>query len=175
VLVRRTAAVIALASLAIASASCRDLSSFSTSGDSFQGPVQQGDFVRAGIDGTVSACLTLDTSHLQDTPGFFSTSDGRFAAVAMRPIPQIWHDPLSTLSFGEGRLKNLVYVATATTPFPDGNGNDVLLVVSLMQSGDIEVRMIRGAPGLAVDGGASTGGNLFGIFNLQRQKVPCSY
>jgi hypothetical protein len=171
----KTTTACALASLALGSASCRDLSSFSTSGDSYQGPVQQGDFVRAGIDGTVSACLTLDTSHLQDSPGFFSTSDGRFATVPMRPIPQIWHDPLSTLSFGEGRLKNLVYVATATTPFGDGSGNDVMLVVSLMQSGDIEVRLIRGAPGLAVDGGTSTGGNLFGVFNLQRQSGPCSY
>jgi hypothetical protein len=163
---------------AAATAGCRDLSSFTTAaGESFVGPVQGGDFVRAGIDPTTSGCLTLDTDHLQDAPGHFSTSDGRFAAVAMRPIPQVWQDPLSTLSFGEGRLKNLVYVATATTSFPDGRGDDVLLVVSLMQSGDVEVRMLRGAPGLVVDGGpaAAGGGNVFGVFDLTRQKSPCSF
>ena len=81
----------------------------------------------------------------------------------MRPIPQIWQDPLSTLNFGEGRLKNLVYVATASTPFADGNGNDVFVVVSLMQSGDIEVRILRGAPGLQTEAGRRRppGGNLF--------------
>ncbi len=163
--------------LALACASCRDLSSFTTAGDRFEGPVVQGDFVRAGVDAGTSLCLTLDADHLQDGPGALSTSDGRFHAVALRPIPQIWHDPLSTLSFGEGRLKNLVYVATASTPFSDGNGNDAFVVVSLMQSGAVEVRLVRGAPGLMLDGGASptSGGNLFAVFDLTRQKGPCSY
>jgi hypothetical protein len=168
--------LLALASC-LAGAGCRDLSSFTTGSDRYEGAVVQGDFVRAGVDPSTTICLTLDTDHLQDGPGALSTSDGRFHTAALRPIPQIWHDPLSTLSFGEGRLKNLVYVASATTPFSDGNGNDVLAVVSLMQSGDVEVRLIRGAPGLAPDGGATTasGGNLFAVFDLVRQQGPCSY
>jgi hypothetical protein len=97
--------------------------------------------------------------------------------VPLRPIPQIWQDPLSTLTFGEGRVKNLVYIATATTPFADGNGNDVLFVISLMQSGNVEVRMIRGAPGLVPEGGTapSSGGNLFAVFELTRQPVACGF
>jgi hypothetical protein len=156
-------------------AGCRDLSSFSTGNGSYQGPVVPASFVLAGLDAGTSLCLTLDTDHLQDAPGTISSSDGMFSAVPLRPIPQIWQDPLSTLTFGEGRLKNLVYVATATTPFADGNGNDVYFVVSLMQSGDVEVRMIRGAPGLVVDGGAVTGGNLFAVFDLTRQSGPCGF
>ncbi|MGH7272752.1 MAG: hypothetical protein ACREJ3_20170, partial [Polyangiaceae bacterium] len=146
---------------------CRDLSGFSTSGGRYDGPVVAGDFVRAGIDATTSLCLTLDTDHLQDQPGAISTSDGRFHAAALRPIPQIWHDPLSTLTFGEGRLKNMVYVAAASTPFTDGDGSDVFVILSLMQSGNVEVRLVRGAPGLVMDGGvASTAGsNLFGVFS----------
>lgn len=168
-------ALLALA-LLLPFAGCRDLSRFSTGPDRFEGAVVQGDFVRAGVDAGTTLCLTLDTDHLQDGPGALSTSDGRFHTVALRPIPQIWHDPLSTLSFGEGRLKNLVYVVTASAPFSDGNGNDVLAVVSLMQSGDVEVRLLRGAPGLAVDGGApASGGNLFAVFDLTRQPGPCSY
>jgi hypothetical protein len=168
-------AALALALPAIAG--CRDLSSFSTAGGSFEGQVVQADFVRAGVDATARLCLTLDTDHLQDAPGTLSTSDGRFQMVAMRPIPQLWQDPLSTLTFGEGRVKNLVYVVAATTPYADGNGNDAFIVVSLMQSGDVEVRLLRGAPGLMGDGGgaAASGGNVFAVFDLTRQQTPCSY
>ncbi|HLK35269.1 MAG TPA: hypothetical protein VKU41_00865, partial [Polyangiaceae bacterium] len=75
------------------------------------------------------------------------------------------------------RLKNLVYVATASTPFGDGNGDDVFVVVSLMQSGNVEVRLLRGAPGVTADGGPTTaaGGNLFAVFALSRQHGPCLY
>jgi hypothetical protein len=153
-------------------ASCRDLSGFSTTdGDSYQSKVVSAPFLLSGLQPETSLCLTLDTDHLQDTPGAISTDDGMFHKTPLRPIPQIWHDPLSTLSFGEGRLKNLIYVATPPS------GEDVFVVVSLMQSGDIEVRLLRGAPGLPVDAGApaTTGTNLFALFDLSRQERPCSY
>jgi len=156
-------------------AGCRDLSSFSTGGDRFEGAVIQGDFVRAGVGPLTKLCLTIDTDHLEDAPGAISTDDGRFHDAPLRSIPQIWHDPLSTLSFGDGRLKNLVYAAAATTPFGDGMGNDVLAIVSLMQSGAVEVRLLRGAPGLAADGGETATGNVFAVFDLTRQQGPCSY
>jgi hypothetical protein len=161
----------------LAGVACRDLSGFSTKAGSYQGWVVPADFILAGVSPSAQLCLTIDTDHLQDTPGSISTSDGRFHAVPLRPIPQIWHDPLSTLSFGEGRLKNLVYVAAASKAFDDGSGNDVFVVVSLMQSGDVEVRLLRGAPGIAPDGGSATtpGGNLFAVFDLSRQDLPCSF
>jgi hypothetical protein len=156
-------------------AGCRDLSSFSTGSDRYEGAVIQGDFVRAGVGPLTKLCLTLDTDHLQDAPGSISTDDARFSAAPLRSIPQIWHDPLSTLSFGDGRVKNLVYAAAATTPFGDGMGDDVFAIVSLMQSGAVEVRLLRGAPALAMDGGAAATGNVFAVFDLTRQKGPCSY
>jgi hypothetical protein len=161
----------------VACAGCRDLSGFSTSGGSFEGPVAPASFVLAGVDAGTSMCITLDTDRLQDAPGTLSTSDGRFQMVPMRPIPQLWQDPLSTLTFGEGRLKNLIYVVTASAAYPDGNGNDAFAVVSLMQSGAVEVRLLRGAPGTSnPDGGGSPlGGNVFAVFDLTRQKTPCSY
>jgi hypothetical protein len=158
----------------VACMACQDLSGFNTNGDSYEGAVVQGDFVRSGVVADARACITLDTDHLQDAPGTISTNDGRFQAVGMRPIPQIWHDPLSTFSFGEGRLKNLLYVAAASTPFTDGQGQDVFAVVSLMHSGQVEVRLLRGAPSLASEGGAPSE-NVFAIFELSRQKGPCSY
>jgi hypothetical protein len=146
------------------------------------GPLIGADFIRAGISSTTDGgaatrmCLTLDTDHLQDTPGALSTSDGMFHAVPMRTIPQIFHDPLSTLSFGEGRLKNLVYVVTASAPLADG-GTEVFAVVSLMQSGDVEVRLLHGAPRTLQDAAAPmpNGGNLFAVFTLQRTSTSCSY
>jgi hypothetical protein len=160
---------------------CRDLSGFTTShGDSYQGSVVAGDFVRAGVPAGTRLCLTLDTDHLQDGPGALWTDDGRFHAAPFRPIPQIWHDPLSTLSFGDGRLKNLVYVVRATTTFGDGDGDDVLAVVSLMQSGDVEVRLLRGAPPVpggdgGASGGGAAGGNVFAVFDLTRQEGACAF
>jgi hypothetical protein len=177
----RFVAVVAMGALAITA--CRDISGFSTHGDRYQGAVIDGDFVRAGVDAGTMLCLTLDTDHLEDGPGNLWTSDGRFAMAALRPIPQLWHDPLSTLSFGEGRLRNLVYVVGATAPFADGDGDDVFVVISLMQSGGVEVRLLRGAPGSsgaatpdASDGGASGSSqidNVFAVFTLSRQPGPC--
>jgi hypothetical protein len=171
-----------VAAAALLSGGCHDLSGFSTGAGSFEGPVVQAAFVRAGVDASARLCLSLDTEHLQDAPGALSTSDGRFHSATMRTIPQIWQDPLSTLTFGEGRVKNLVYVAAATTPFADGQGNDVLVVLSLMQFGGVEARLIRSAPAIGTaspsDGAAQVAGqpsNVFAVFDLNRQSVPCSY
>jgi hypothetical protein len=167
-----------LATCAIAGAGCRDLSSFSTGSGSFQGPVVPAAFVLSGLgnDGgvDVSLCLTLDTDHLQDAPGTLSTSDGLFEATPLRPIPQIWQDPLSTLNFGEGRTKNLLYIAT---PQPQaGNTADVNVIVSLMASGSVEVRLVRGAPSLGPAGGVTSGPtNLFAIFTLSKQPTACPF
>jgi hypothetical protein len=166
------ASLFSVAMAAGALVGCRDLSGFSTTdGDSYQGTVVNADFVLAGMATNTNLCLTIDTNHLQDTPGAISTSDGMFSKVPMRSIPQIWHDPLSTFTFGEGSVKNLIYISTSST------GQDVFVVVSLMQAGDIEVRLIRGAPGTVPDGGGaeSSGGNLFALFDLQRQEGACSF
>lgn len=154
---------------------CRDVSSFTTSGDSFQGSVVQASFVRAGVDPSTCMCLTLDANHLQDAPGAISTTDGRFQSAPLRSIPELWNDPLSTLNFGEGRLRNLTYVVSATTPFDDGAGQEVFAVVSLMQSGDVEVRLLRGAPPIDVDSG-SPSTHVFAVFPLTRHAgvCPCS-
>lgn len=181
----RVAPALALLSTVLAVAGCHDLSGFSTGSGSFTGPVVGASFVLAGMDPSATLCMTLDTNHLQDGPGSIwsletpigSPTLQRFTNAPLRPIPQLWQDPLSTFSFGEGRLKNLMYVATADIPFADGNGNDVFVVVSLMQSGNVEVRLLRGAPGLMEDGGPAmtTGGNLFAVFDLGRQPGPCLY
>lgn len=163
---------------------CRDTSRFSSNGDRFEGPVVKGSFVRTGLAEDARLCMTLDTNHLQDAPGTITSSDGRFKATPLRPIPQLWHDPLSTLTFGEGRVQNLIYSAT-----PEAGDGDVMIVVSLMESTGIEVRMLRSAPAAAVpvqvttdapvDAGdtqappATSADPVFGVFTLKRQPGLC--
>ena len=145
---------------------CRDLSRFSSGDDHYEGPVVRGSFVRAGIAEDTEVCLTLDITHLEDAPGTMSSTDGRFHATPLRPIPQIWHDPLSSMSFGEGRIRNLMY---AVTPSADaGDPQDMFVVVSLMQTNDVEVRLMRSAPGGSTNA-------VFGVFTLSRQRGACSY
>jgi hypothetical protein len=167
----RSKAPLAIAACALASLACRDLSGFSTTdGDSYEGQVVNASFVLAGMGPNTKLCLTLDADHLQDTPGNVWTNDGTFSKTPMRPIPQIWHDPLSTFSFGDGRIKNLLYVSTSSA------GSDIFVVVSLMQSGDIEVRLLRGAPGVTAPADASAPeSNIFAVFSLARQENACSF
>lgn len=158
---------------------CRDASRFSTRGDRFQGDVVKGSFVRSGIGEDTQLCLTLDMDRLQDAPGTLSTSDGRFQAAPLRPIPQIWHDPLSTLNFGDGRIQNLIYAVSPRSGdagVAETETEDVLAIVSLMQTDHIEVRLIRGAP-QTNDGPRPPGSSqaLFGVFNLDRQVGPCAF
>jgi hypothetical protein len=168
----RIALPIASVSLAVSLAGCRDLSRFSTGSGHYEGTIIQGSFVRAGLPDDARLCLTLDADHLQDTPGEVTTSDGLLQATALRPIPQIWHDPLSTLSFGEGRARNLIYVVTPSSkPGAATAEPDAFVFLSLMQSGGVEARLIRGAPA-AGSGGAPS---LFGVFTLTREDGPCSF
>lgn len=157
---------------------CRDVSSFSSHGDRFRGAVVNGSFLRSGVAENTTACVTLDTDHLQDSPGTITTSDGRFQATALRPIPQIWHDPLSTLDFGDGRVQNLVYAAT---PLRGDSGpeevQDIMVVISLMQQDrHVEVRLLRGAP--PVDAGTTPPGvasAVFAVFHLERERGSCAF
>jgi len=161
--------VLAIASSAFAgigAAGCRNVREFSTGADErFEGGVVKGTFVRAGVGEDTKVCLHLDADRLSDAPGTLSSSDKQFTRTPLRPIPQVFHDPLSTLSFGEGRSRNLVYAAQGA------DGHDVFAVVSLMESGDVEVRLLRGAPG--ADAGPPP---VFAVFLLKREKgAACSF
>lgn len=152
---------------AFALSACKDVSSFDTHDDHYEGTVVASDFVRAGVDPGTRLCLTLNTDRLEQSPGVITSSDHRFNGTALRPIPQAFHDPISTLAFGDGRARNLLYVASAA-------GGDVTVIVSLMQGGDVEVRTLRGAPGGAIDAG-STAENVFGVFELTRTRGTCTF
>jgi hypothetical protein len=148
---------------------CNDPTRFSNDGDHFEGAVVTSGFVRSNVDDGTRICLALDATKLQDGPGTISSSDGRFKNTPLRPIPQAWHDPISTMSFGDGRERNLVY-AVAPEASVDAAG-DVFAIVSLLSSGEIEVRLLRSAPG----GPTSARAALFGVFPLQRTPGACPF
>lgn len=159
---------------AAAAMGCRDVRNFSTgAGHHYEGTVVAGNFVRTGVADATKACVALDADHLQDAPGTLSTSDGRFVNAALRPIPQIWHDPLSTLQFGEGRAQNLLYVVSPQpTDAAGGDGCDVTVIVSLMDDGNLELRLLRGAPADAAPPALSP---IFGVFALDKRDGACSF
>lgn len=173
---RLAATVLLAAPLAgLLAVGCQDLSSYSTDAEKqYVGCVVPADFVLAGVGPMTELCLTLDGDHLEDAPGTITSSDGRFQSTPLRPVPQLWHDALSTFTFGEGRTKNLLYMAA---PQPDSGGpGDVTAVVSLMSGGSVELRLLRGAPPVGgVDAAASsTPGNVFAVFPLTRKRGGCA-
>jgi hypothetical protein len=160
-------------------AGCKDIDRFSTEPDeSYCGKIVSATIVRRGFSCSVCMRMTFDAHHASDRPGTLWTSDGMFAATALRPIPQLSHDPLLTFTFGEGREKNFLFAAD---PADSARGPTVTAVISLMHSGDAEVRLLRGAAALgepppaaddcspAIDGQA-----LFGVFTpLRRHMGTC--
>lgn len=155
---------------------CKDVDRFSTrNGDYYCGQIVDAEFVRRGFDspeqGPLSMRLTLDTNHIYDTPGALSTNDGLLINAPLRPLPELSNDPLWTFSFGEGREKNFMF---AVDPNDASKGPTIMAFVSLMHSGDAEVRLVRGAPiaGAAADAGSVDGEPLFGVFApLHRQEA----
>jgi hypothetical protein len=172
---RTVCLLIATAPVAISAVACQDLGNYSTTATAqYAGCVVPAGFVLSGMSPTAALCLTLDAQNLQTSPGTLTSSDGRFVSTPLRPIPQIWNDPLSTLTFGEGRVKNLIYAAT---PVTDGQAEgDVMVVVSLMNGGNVEVRLLRGAPPLGAADGSSgpTAPNVFAVFPLTMQSGTCA-
>ena len=162
-----------LAVLAAAgSTGCKDIERFSTGpGESYCGTIVPGPFVRGGFGPGVRMRMTLDTDHLNDAPGMVTTDDGLFSYAVLRPIPQLAHDSLSTFNFGEGRERNLLFGVRAT------EGAQAFAVVSLLENGDVEVRVLRGAgllPGESEPLPAE-GPQLYGIFPMVRQQGTCGF
>jgi hypothetical protein len=171
------AAGAALALMFGASSGCRELDRFTTTGDHFEGTVVAADFVRTGIAPGTTMCLTFDADQIEASPGTLSTSDGTFQQAAMRPLPQLQNDPLSLYNFGEGRIKNLIYAAHASPPDGgSGTAADPLLFVSLLQSDNMELRVVRSAPEIG-DATTPEGASapVFALFPLSRKHGPCTF
>ena|SRR5260221_112822 len=154
---------------------CKDVSRFSTApGESYCGTIVGAPFVRRGFPEKVRLRMTFDADHLADAPGTLSTDDLLLTNTPMRPLPELINDPLWTLTFGEGRDKNVLFAVDPTDP---AKGPAIMAVISLMHGGDAEVRLMRGAP-LTGNGalGPLDGEPMFAVFApMTRQPGQCSF
>jgi hypothetical protein len=147
--------------------SCNDLERFDT-GESgaYCGSIIDSDFTRAGFDPGIAMRLTLDIDALAVAPGTISTNDAagpcspspEFVAAPLRVTPELFSDPLSQLEFGQNRDHNFMAWVDSTCR------GSALAVVSLMHTGQVEVRLLRSGNGLAGDGAP----NELGVFQLER-------
>jgi len=159
---------------------CSDLGEFRTGeGEVFRGTVsgsETGDagddssFIRNGFPSYTQMELTFDPAKADSSPGRITTRDpgsgvaGHFDRTPLQAIRPLAHDPLTEYTFpGGGRLTNYIFGARMA-----GEPRSALVFVSLMEEGEIEVRVI--APGAAAcDGG--TLDELFGVFRLKKTDV----
>lgn len=158
---------------------CNDLDEFRTGqGEIFRGQIagsetgidggdQGTSFIRSGFPSYTQMDLSFDPDRADTEPGTVNTYDtvsgrpGHFRDTALQPIKPLQHDPLTKYDFpGGGRLINYIFGARiADEP------RSALVFVSLMEDGDIEVRVVT--PG-AVTGSGETLDDLFGVFRLKR-------
>jgi hypothetical protein len=163
---RHGRALVALGALA-AVPGCRDLDRFDTGqSGAYCGNIIDGSFTRRGFEEGLGLRLTLDIDALQRAPGTLSTDDrdfgpcapqALFEAAPLRVTPELFADPLSLLEFGATRDHNFMAWVESTCQ------GSALAVISLMHTGDAEVRLLRSGTPL----GADTPGD-FGVFQLRR-------
>jgi hypothetical protein len=176
--------------------SCRDLERFDTKGNEaycgqlVSAPAFHQGFVpkkEAGLPQLVLTMkLTLDTSQLSSFSadkatqvGALSSNDldlglcspggqALFESSPVRGIPQVDHDTLSTLSFGEGHDEDFFAWTDSTCQ------GTMLALVSLLRKGDVELRLFKPAPLPPPDAGPGERPG-YSLFYLKRDKNGCGF
>jgi hypothetical protein len=148
---------------------CRDLERFDTGdGGAYCGSIIDSDFTRAGFAPGLRLRLTLDIGALATAPGTLTTDDTappgpcaplpQFDHAPLLVTPELFADALSQLEFGATRDHNFVaWVDSTCQP-------SAFAVVSLMHTGDVEVRLLRHGTGAM----GEAPGEQFGVFQLER-------
>jgi hypothetical protein len=176
--------------------SCRNLDRFDTKGAAaFCGqlvstPAFNDGFVPEAEHGQpqlqLTMKLTLDTSQLSTFSDDKATQVGAltsndadlglcapggqalFESSPVRGIPQVDHDTVSTLTFGEGHDADFFAWTDSTCQ------GTMLALVSLLRKGDVELRLFKPAPlPPPLAGPAQRPG--FGLFYLKRNEKGCGF
>jgi hypothetical protein len=154
---------------AVSALGCRDLERFDT-GDTgaYCGRIIDSDFTRAGFAPGLGLRLTLDIEALATAPGTLTTDDAaapgpcaplpQFDHAPLLVTPELFADPLSQIEFGSTRDHNFMAWVDSTCQ------ESTLAVVSLMRTGQVEVRLLRRGSGAVGDPSADQ----FGVFQLER-------
>jgi hypothetical protein len=174
--------------------SCRSLDRFDTKGDAafcgqlVSAPAFHDGFVPDGQPGVLllTMKLTLDTSQLSSFSEDKATQIGAltsndvdkglcspggqalFESSPVRGIPQVDHDTLSTLNFGEGHDEDFFAYVDSTCQ------GTMLALVSLLRKGDVELRLFKPAP-LPPPGAGADQRPGFALFYLKRNEKGCGF
>jgi hypothetical protein len=165
---------------------CHNLDGFDTKpGDAYCGaivgaPFQAG-FVPENQPPSLELALTLDTSKLTSEPGILHSNDAQsglcatptqpqalFQDVPLRAIPEVDHDALSTLTFGEGHEHDFFAWVDSTCQ------GTMLAVVSLMKNNQVEMRLFKPARLPPPDAPPAEQPG-FAVFHLEVQKGGCGF
>lgn len=174
----------------LCSFSCRSVSRFDTDGGAaycgalVSGPAFHEGFVATAQPPDLRLQLTLDTSQLSGLsetttarPGALTSNDSvkglcatqpLFLNSPLRAIPEVNHDALSTLTFGEGHDDDFFAWTDSTCQ------GTMLALVSLLRSGDVEVRLFKPAPFPAPEAPPEKRPG-FALFYLKRSETGCGF
>ncbi len=172
--------------------SCRSVNRFDTAGAAaycgslVSGPSFHDGFVAAGQPPNLRLKLTLDTSQLSGLsetttalPGALTSNDSAsglcsgeeqplFLNSPLRAIQELNHDSLSSLTFGEGHDDDFFVWADSTCQ------GTMLALVSLLRSGDVELRLFKPAPLPSPEAGPDKRPG-FALFYLKRSESGCGF
>jgi hypothetical protein len=182
-----------LLALSVATLSCRSLDRFDTRGEAaYCGTLVSGPKFHEGLvpQGEPASQLwlqlTLDTSQLSSfsenktaLPGTLSSNDADwglcskdgqalFKGSRLRAIPQVYHDSLSTMVFGEGHEEDFFAWTDSQCQ------GTMLAIVSLLRNSDVEVRLFKPAQ-LPPDGAGPEQLPGFAVFYLRRNPHGCEF
>ncbi|HEY3498683.1 MAG TPA: hypothetical protein VGK73_28525 [Polyangiaceae bacterium] len=164
---------------------CRSLDRFDTPGaaaycGSIVGaPLFHEGFIPTGVPPSLGLRLKLTTSSLSTRPGTltsndtqngFCSADGRalFQDASLRAIPEMFHDTLSQLEFGEGHEQDFF-------AWVDSNcQGTILAVVSLLTNGAVEVRLMKPAADPPPNAGPEAKPG-FALFYMERSENGCGF
>jgi hypothetical protein len=168
---------------ALAAGGCRSLDRFDAEkpaaycGGVVGASAFQAGFIPTGSPPSLELKLQLDTSALTTRPGTLSTNDAGtgicadsalFTDAPLRAIPEVLHDALSQLEFGEGHEQDFFAWVDSTCK------GTMLAVVSLLSNGAVEVRLLKPAPDLPpMTDPADLSG--FALFYMQRNPNGCGF
>jgi hypothetical protein len=164
---------------------CRSLERYDTEGTSaycgsIVGPtVFQDGFVPDGQPPGLGLSLKLATSTLSTRPGTLSSNDaetgfcreeGRalFENAPLRAIPEMFHDSLSQLEFGEGHVQDFFAWVDSSCQ------GTMLAVVSLLTNGAVEMRLMKPAAEPPPNAGADQQPG-FALFYMEKSDTGCGF
>lgn len=163
----------------IAASGCRDLERFDTKrGEAYCGTLVAPTESSEGFDFAgnpvvpLSLALTLDTDSLENHPGRLRSNDAGFGPckpralfedAPLRILRKALGDRISSLHLGDDHEDDLLAYVDSTC------SGSMVAVLSLMQNGQVELRLLRPAPERPTSD--ATQQARFGVFALSRQKT----